>query len=458
MVGVRRWEVSEDEEVIVAERGQNRLSLWSGATRESTTLVPAGLTSWVFHPRSKIVAAHFVSRQGSGTDLLVWDVLAEAGSLFPQAASSVAQFSPDGETLLFSTMDGLYLWSRHRRRPERIGSRNDWGTMSPDGRFVAVRSNGGSRLEAHHLETGAVHTITEARSLDGYDPRNGNLWVVSANPPRLAIFDGHQTTSVDTWEVDQHFVAPFFPRGTDKFYYALRNRDFHSSLRSWSPGRPKRELASGIAGLPVLVGDDTHFVFETDRAKLLEIETGALVELQESAAPGVHLGTHASGLLHYPITPLYHAQPGDVVGALCLRDLASGEARVFVDEIQQDACAFSEGGALYCLNRRSSLHPRGAELLRWERGGEPERLAEGVLDFGFATEGERAWFASQAVADEVAPLLWLHDPSLPAPVAIDEGVSRVALTEGWIAFTIGEGERKGLHVSLYPRAPAGESP
>lgn len=458
MEEVDDWAVSADEEVIVA-RQRGSLSLWSAKTRETTSLVGRRPSSWDFHPESKIVVASFHSNRDTGQpDIMVWDALAGTGSLFGPADSLNHQFDLSGELLLFEAEGSSILWSRqHRTHPKRFAVKNQSAIMSPSGRFIIFRN--ADRIEAYVIESGTYREIATSLGLDGFDPRNGNYWMVEPSRRRLLVYDGEDVAEVDTWDANQSFIwMPLFPKGSEKFYYVLRDGAGMQTLHSWAPGRPGAEIARDVKLWPRLVGNDTHLLYQTSAPYLVEIETGKVTRLRETAALALYLGTHESGVLHYPITPLFSTSP-EVVGPMVIHDLENNEEKVLVDEIKQEACRFAEGGALFCLNRRSPIGPRGAQLIRWERNeGEVLPLADGVLGFGFATSGPRAWFASQAVNDETAPLLWLYDPALEAPVAIEEGFSQVALTDSWIAVTIDEGPRAGLHISLYPRPPAGQNP
>lgn len=460
---VLEWRVSADLELIVVEQTQLTLRLWSTSRREVTTVVEGDLSHWFFHPESKIVVATLRSQRGQGdstTDVVIWDALAESGTLIGRLNSAEFEFSPKGDSLFFLASGSLLHWSRDRRQPERVAPRDHTAAFSPNGRYAILQSRGGSRLAAYDLETRRTRTLSESGVQGGFDPRNGNYWFTESNPRRLLVFNGEDLVEVGRWGDELQFVGPpLFPKESSTLFYALRGGDLHYRLRSWTPAQMSGEIASGLIAMPALVGDDSHLLFQTDRPMLLEIRTGEFVELRHAGAPMVHHGSHPSGLLHYPLTPLYPAGPGSIVGPLTVFDMESGEDRVFVDEFQHASCAFSPVGALYCLNRLSPMAPRGAQITYWNRGVDGlVPLAEGVFDFGFAPEGTRAWFLSQAVFDETAPLLWLHVPSLPAPVAIDEGVELVTLTEGWIAYTVPEGVRAGVHVSLFPRPPTVQSP
>lgn len=462
MGDVEEWEISEDGNIIVARRSVGKLSIWKSLDNEVTTIVTAGLSRWWFHPQSKIVTAAAQSANRDHTHLLIWDALAATGSVLGEAQGIDSfQFDRQGERILYRTKGGHFVWSRDFSRPLHVSSTADSASMAPSGRFVILRRNGpqGVEVTGHMIDTGETVPIVSARTVDGFDPRTGDYWVVeTTNPRRLRIFqsDGRVET-LATWQSDQFlFSEPFFPRASSKVFFVLGT--FSPPARKlwvWEPGRPSEPIVEGVSGVPLLVADDSHLLIQLDRPLLLDVESEEITMLRATGDSTLHVGDHAGGVVHYPLTPLF--RPSGTIGPMSIYDVTTGTETTIVDEVHQESCTFSSIGSLFCMNRRSPVHPGGSQLIVWNKEEQAiDRIADGVFLFGFAPTGSRYWLTTQAPEGASAPMLWLNDESFSSPVGIDTETSAHALTESWIAYSIPRGSRAGIHVSLYPRPPLGE--
>lgn len=459
---VMEWMVSEDETVVIARQKNGALSAWSDD--EVDVILGSGLTTWNFHPKSKLAAAIFHGPHTGRAEILVWDTVARKASRLGRADSILTEFDAAGDFLLYREPGGYALWDRVRQKPERIAS-GPMGTaqFDPAGRFVVIVGSGtaSGSLLAYDLASGRLETVATETAQSGFDPRTGDLWIFHGTPRRLSLVrDGLSTIEIQRWEDSAFLSHVYFPRGRDEILYVVRESPTQRSLWSWAPSRPSpRRIDSGLDGDPVLVVDDAYLVYQTEVPRLLELATEEIVDLPSGGAVRFHVGHHASGLFHHPLAPLYRADTTFTVGPLTIHDLRAKSEFVIVDEIWHQSCEFSASGELLCLNRRSPQSPFGAQLVHWDREASLlRRVADGVLGFTFDRSGQRAFFWSQAKEDEEAPLLWLWDRRLDGPVAIDEGLVRAAITSDWLAYQIAHGGRSGVYVSLYPRPPVGNAP
>lgn len=457
MADVVDWSVSEDEQLVVAQLTQNRLITWRAVDGEVTTIVASGLTKYLFHPHSKLIAAHVTAAGRTGPDVLVWDSVASSGSLLGRATNDALIFDGRGEVLLYASSGRYFVWRRDLSAPLPLGSTADAVRLSPDGRFV-VRRPAGSAV-AQIVDTGETIPIVAAPDKDGFDPRTGSYWVESKSPPSLKLFhaDGSLET-LHTWSSETLVAEPFFPKDSGKIFFVLGRSGLPTrSLRVWEPGEGSRLVADGLVDVPILLADERHLLFQIDRPYLLDVATEAKTPLRTAGDVTLYVDSHERGLFHFPLTPLYSSF--QTVGAMVVYDATTHEEAAVVDEIYQETCRFSPVGELHCLSRRSPIPPYGARLVVWDPVGRQMRqVADGVLAFGFAKNGARAWVRTQTPEGVVAPMLWLRDPQRDVMAAIDTGVGTVALTDGWIAYAIPEGERKGLYVSRYPDAFVEDGP
>jgi|GEM_PF-2014843 len=456
------WAVSEDETVVVARQTQGALSAWSAVDRKVDVIIGSGLSVWDFHPGSKLVAAIFQGAQTGGPEGLVWDTVARQASMLGPVDSADMRFDPQGRFLLYRGASGYVLWDRLRRQP-RLVAPGVAGTVefAPTGAFVALYDKSGG-IHLYEPETGQLRTLPGDAVQHGFDPRTGAFWFFHDGRRRLSIVPpGGDPLEIHRWSVAVFLLQVLFPRDRDEILYVIRLPSQIRELWRWNPAEPEPvQVDSGLTTEALLVAGDTHVLYEAERPRLFDLARGGRLDLRQDGEldPGQsgklqrHVGHHSNGLLHYPIAPLYRVAPANTVGPMAIRDLATGSEHVIADELWHESCAFSAAGELFCLNRQSSWHPWGAELVRWD--GEASllrRLLDGVIGFGFDRDGGRAVIHSQAMGDELAPMLWLWERGMEAPVAIDDGVGFAVSTSRWVAYHVTEGSRGGVYVSTYPR-------
>src|SRR5690606_36094652 len=219
-------------------------------------------------------------------------------------------------------------------------------------------------------------------------PRTGSYWVVNANPPSFRLFHGDGSLeTIHTWASDQFFPQPLFPKGSGKIFFVLGSfNPVFRNLWVWEPGGTSQRVAEGLEEMPSLIAGDSHLLFQTDAPRLMEIASGSTRSLRATGDVTQHVGSHATGLFHYPITPLYSAF--QTVGAMAVHDTATHSEGAVADEVYQETCRFSPVGELHCLNRRSPIAPHGAQLVVWDREEQSmRRILDGVFAFGFADTG-----------------------------------------------------------------------
>lgn len=450
---VIEWAVSDDETVAVARQTQNALSVWKATDRSVDVIVGSGLISWAFHPGSKLVAAVFQGAHTGGPEALVWDTVARQASMLGPISGDGVAFDPQGRFLLYRATFGLALWDHARRQPRVLApSSMRLVEFGPKGAFVALHDLTGG-IHLYEPESVQPRTVSTGAVQSGFDPRTGAFWLFHDEPRRLVLVPpGRDPIELHRWTETVFPMQVLFPRGREEILYVVRTSSVVRELWLWSPAKGSVLIDSGLTTDALLVGDETYVLYQTTRPRLLDLSSGELVDLRKDGNLHYPVGHHEEGLLHYPIAPLYRATPPNTVGAMAIRDLATGAEHVVVDELWHESCAFSPAAELFCLNRRSSSIPWGAELVRWNRDASLlHRLADGVLEFRFDREGGRAIYYSQARRDEMAPMLWLWERDLATPVAIDDGVGLAVLTSRWVAYHVEDRSREGVHVSVYPR-------